>query len=225
MRQRKKLTLFLTILFAVNIVIIAFAQAFIAGASYRKGDSGDIVAQIQQNLYDWGYYSGSVDGIFGSATEEAVEYFQRTNGLVADGIVGSKTLAALGIQDNSTSSGSSSYDSDVALLARLISAEARGEPYSGQVAVGAVVLNRVEHPSFPNTIAGVIYQDGAFSCLYDGQFNEPVADSAYRAAQDALNGWDPSGGAIYYFNPETATNAWIWSRPLITVIGNHRFCS
>ena len=183
------------------------------------------MAQIQQNLYDWGYYSGSVDGIFGSATEEAVEYFQRTNGLVADGIVGSKTLAALGIQDNSTSSGSSSYDSDVALLARLISAEARGEPYSGQVAVGAVVLNRVEHPSFPNTIAGVIYQDGAFSCLYDGQFNEPVADSAYRAAQDALNGWDPSGGAIYYFNPETATSAWIWSRPLITVIGKHRFCS
>ena len=111
------------------------------------------------------------------------------------------------------------------LLARVISAEARGEPYSGQVAVGAVILNRVEHPSFPNTIAGVVYQPGAFTCMVDGQFNEPVAQSAVRAARDALNGADPSGGAIYYFNPATATSSWIWSRPLILQIGNHRFCA
>ena len=124
-------------------------------------------------------------------------------------------------------SGSSSghSTSDYNLLARLISAEARGEPYSGQVAVGAVILNRVEHPSFPNTISGVVYEQGAFTCMVDGQIDEPVADSAYQAARDALNGADPTGGAIYYFNPATATSAWIWSRPLITVIGNHRFCA
>lgn len=225
MENKRKLTLYLFIIFTINIFIILLATRFPAMASYRRGSSGAVVTEIQQRLKDWGYYSGDVDGIYGSRTEEAVKYFQSKNGLTADGVVGTKTLEALGIQDTSSSAASSSYDNDVALLARLISAEARGEPYAGQVAVGAVVLNRVEHPSFPNTMAGVIYQEGAFSCLDDGQFNEPVADSAYKAAQDALNGWDPSGGAIYYFNPDTATSAWIWSRPLITVIGKHRFCA
>jgi N-acetylmuramoyl-L-alanine amidase len=164
-----------------------------------------------------------VDGIYGSATKSAVQYFQRSNGLTADGVCGPATLTALGI--SSTSSSSSSGSADVALLAKVISAEARGEPYNGQVAVGAVILNRVNHPSFPNSIAGVVYEPGAFTCMVDGQIDQPVSDSAYRAAQDALNGVDPSGGAIYYFNPSTATSAWIWSRPLITVIGNHRFCS
>ncbi len=224
MVKRKKLIMYLAIIFALNILIILFAQSAALGA-YRRGDSGNMVTKIQEKLKNWGYYDGDVDGIFGSKTEEAVKYFQRKNGLSADGVAGEKTLAALGIQDSGGSGGASSYSNDVALLARLISAEARGEPYEGQVAVGAVVLNRVEHPSFPNSISGVIYQSGAFSCLYDGQFNEPVADSAYKAAKDALNGWDPSGGAIYYFNPSTATSSWIWSRPLITVIGKHRFCS
>ena len=141
--------------------------------------------------------------------------------------VGDLTLAALGITPTDSSGGGSSGggSGDVDLLARLISAEARGEPYEGQVAVGAVVLNRVKHASFPNSISGVIYQSGAFSCLYDGQFDQPVAESAYRAARDALNGWDPSYGAIYYFNPVTATSKWIWSRPLIVEIGKHRFCA
>ena len=139
--------------------------------------------------------------------------------------MGSATLAALGMQDSAPSGGSAAQSGSVDLLARVISAEARGEPYSGQVAVGAVILNRVEHPSFPNTIAGVVYQPGAFSCMLDGQFDQPVADSAVRAARDAMNGADPSGGAIYYFNPNTATSAWIWSRPLIKIIGKHRFCS
>lgn len=216
----------MAVIFALNIVIIIFAQNMYASAAYRRGSSGETVRKIQQKLSDWGYYSGSVDGIFGSKTEEAVKYFQRKNGLTADGIVGNATLRELGLGSSAqVSGGSTSYDSSVYLLARLISAEARGEPYSGQVAVGAVVLNRVEHPSFPNTIAGVIYQPGAFSCLDDGQFDKPVADSAYKAAKDALNGWDPSGGAIYYFNPSTATSSWIWSRPLITVIGKHRFCA
>ena len=221
--KRKKLVLAIVLLFTVNILIIALAQS--AGAdSYKVGSQGSTVQEIQRRLKSWGYYAGEVDGIFGSRTEKAVRWFQSKNGLAVDGKVGSQTLAALGIYA-STSSFSSSSNGDVNLLARLISAEARGEPYLGQVAVGAVVLNRIDHPSFPNSLSGVIYQSGAFSCLYDGQFNQPVSDSAYRAAREALAGSDPTGGAIYYFNPATATSRWIWSRPLLVVIGSHRFCA
>ena len=217
--NRKKLILTLAVIFLLNIIMIFFVQE--AQAAYKRGSYGSTVRQIQEKLQSWGYYSGDIDGVYGSRTEEAVKKFQRKNGLTADGIAGRATLAAMGISDSSATSQSV----DIDLLARLISAEARGEPYSGQVAVGAVVLNRMEHPSFPGTLSGVIYQSGAFSCLYDGQFDQPVADSAYRAARDALNGWDPSGGAIYYFNPATATNGWIWSRPHIVTIGKHRFCA
>jgi N-acetylmuramoyl-L-alanine amidase len=226
-KERKKLILALALIFAVNIFIIALAQSASADL-YKKGSTGATVTEIQTRLKNWGYYSGPVDGIFGSKTEEAVKYFQRKNGLSVDGQVGNLTLAALGITPGNSSSGSGGYNNqsgDLNLLARLISAEARGEPYEGQVAVGAVVLNRVKHPSFPNTLSEVIYQPWAFTCINDGQFDQPVAESAYRAAQDALNGWDPSYGAIYYFNPDTATSAWIWSRPLIVQIGKHRFCS
>ena len=139
--------------------------------------------------------------------------------------MGNQTLAALGITPTGNSGGGAAQSGDLYLLARLISAEARGEPYIGQVAVGAVVLNRIDHPSFPNSLSGVIYQPDAFTCMYDGQFDQPISESAYRAAQEALNGYDPSYGAIYYFNPSTATSAWIWSRPLIVTIGKHRFCS
>lgn len=218
--SKKRLILILAVIFLLNITVILFIQDAKA-AAFKRGSYGTTVTEIQKKLKNWGYYSGEADGIYGSATETAVKKFQAKNGLTADGVVGSATLAALGISDSSVSSQSV----DIDLLARLISAEARGEPYSGQVAVGAVVLNRMEHPSFPSTLSGVIYQSGAFSCLYDGQFYEPVAESAYRAARDALNGWDPSGGAIYYFNPSTATSSWIWSRPLIVTIGKHRFCS
>lgn len=217
--KRKTICLLLAVLLTVSTLSTA-AYA----ASYKVGSSGETVTRIQKKLKQWGYYDGAVDGVFGSGTEKAVKAFQRKNGLAVDGKVGSATLSALGISGGESSSGGYS-SGDVALLARLISAEARGEPYSGQVAVGAVVLNRVEHPSFPNTISGVIYQSGAFSCLYDGQWNEPVADSAYKAAREALAGADPTGGAIYYFNPNTATSAWIWSRPHIITIGKHRFCS
>ena len=221
MSAKKKLCLCLAVFFALNMFALCVAD--LAGAvTYQKGSSGSAVSQIQTKLKNWGYYSGKVDGIYGSATEKAVKYFQQKNGLTVDGKCGPQTLKALGINAGTASQSTSG---DVALLARLISAEARGEPYNGQVAVGAVVLNRVKHPSVPNTISGVIYQSGAFSCLADGQFNQPVADSAYQAARDALNGVDPSGGAIYYFNPATATNKWIWSRPLIVVIGKHRFCA
>lgn len=211
----------IVLLLMINLAVLAVFQALPAAAAYKKGSAGSVVTQIQQKLSQWGYYSGSVDGVYGSQTEKAVRQFQRKNGLTVDGVAGKQTLAAMGISDTA----STGQSNDAALLARLISAEARGEPYSGQVAVGAVVLNRVKHPSFPNSISGVIYQRGAFSCLDDGQFDQPVADSAYKAAQDALGGWDPSGGAIYYFNPATATSAWIWSRPLLTTIGKHRFCA
>lgn len=230
-KQRKRLALALAIVFALNIFIIGMAQSA-AAELYKKGSSGATVTEIQTRLKEWGYYSGEVDGVYGSKTEAAVRYFQSSNGLNADGQVGNLTLAALGItpSDGGNSGGSSgasgsAQSGDVYLLARLISAEARGEPYVGQVAVGAVVLNRVRHASFPNSIADVIYQTEAFTCVADGQFDEPIADSAYRAAQDALNGYDPSYGAIYYFNPSTATSSWIWSRPLIVEIGKHRFCS
>ena len=221
MEDRSRLIRALALIFALNILLITAAQSG-AFAAYRRGSTGDAVTSIQEKLSQWGYYSGPVDGIFGSGTERAVRYFQSKNGLAVDGVVGNATLAALGLPGDT---GSASRSGEVELLARLISAEARGEPYIGQVAVGAVVLNRVDHPSFPNTVSGVIFQSGAFTCISDGQFNEPIADSAYQAARDALNGWDPSGGAIYYFNPSTATSAWIWSRPLITTIGKHRFCA
>lgn len=222
--KRRKLILALAVIFALNIAVIALVESASA-ETYRRGDTGSTVEEIQTRLSDWGYYSGSVDGIYGSATEEAVRWFQETNGLTVDGLAGPATLEALGLPTGSSYTPGEDDSGELALLARLISAEARGEPYAGQVAVGAVVLNRVEHPSFPNTIAEVIYQPGAFSCLMDGQWDEPVADSAWDAARDALAGVDPSGGAIYYFNPATATSAWIWSRPEILTIGNHRFCA
>ena len=202
---------------------LSLCLALPAGAvTYRRGSTGSTVTLIQTKLKAWGYYTGEPDGVYGSKTEAAVVKFQQKNGLHADGLAGPSTLSALGIAAGETSA---QLSGDVALLARLISAEARGEPYSGQVAVGAVVLNRMKHPSFPNTMSGVIYQTNAFTCVSDGQFNQPVADSCYQAARDALNGWDPSGGAIYYFNPATATSSWIWSRPCLVVIGKHRFCS
>jgi len=212
-----------TVCGVLALILLAGVFATAVSASYKRGSSGETVKQIQTKLKEWGYYDGAVDGVYGSGTEKAVKYFQQKNGLMADGKVGQKTMDALGIIAEQAAS--ANRGGDEALLARLISAEARGEPYTGQVAVGAVVLNRVDHPSFPNTISGVIYQSGAFSCLYDGQWDEPVADSAYKAAREALAGADPTGGAIYYFNPVTATSKWIWSRPEIITIGKHRFCS
>ena len=189
-----------------------------------QGSRGDTVKQIQQKLKRWGYYSGSVDGIFGSGTKKAVIYFQQKNGLTADGIVGAKTLAALGISAGGTTTTSSSYtSSDTNLLARLIYAEARGETYSGKVAVGAVVLNRVKSPSFPNTISGVIYQPYAFTCVSDGQINLSPDASALSAAKDAMNGWDPSYGSLYYYNPSVATSKWIFSKKTVVTIGKHVF--
>jgi N-acetylmuramoyl-L-alanine amidase len=194
-------------------------------AVIRQGNSGAQVRTIQKKLKNWGYYKGSVDGIFGSKTKEAVKYFQRKNGLAVDGVVGPKTLAALGISGgNSSSSSNGSYsDADVQLLARLIYGEARGESYVGQVAVGAVVMNRIKSSSFPNTMSGVIYQSYAFTAVDDGQINLTPNATAKKAAQDAMNGWDPTYGALYYYNPATATSSWIFSRKTTVTIGNHVF--
>ncbi len=216
----RRLRLWTVLLMAV-ILCTTLTVSTVQAATYKKGSSGSTVRTIQTKLKRWGYYTGSVDGIYGSKTVSAVKHFQRTNGLTADGICGPATLSALGINAGSSSG---SRANDLYLLARMITAEARGEPYSGQVAVGAVILNRVSSPSFPNTIAGVIYQKGAFSALDDGQFDSvTITDSCRRAAQDALNGSDPTGGALYYYNPAKTTNKWIYSRPTICTIGKHVF--
>ena len=213
--KRSVAALILSIVFIIGLSssVVALSQI---------GSVGDEVTALQSLLKEKGYYKGNVDGIFGTATKNAVVSFQRDNGLKTDGIAGQQTLSALGLGEGNNSGYNST---DYTLLARVISAEARGEPYLGQVAVGAVILNRIEHPSFPDTLAGVVYQRGAFTCMYDGQINESVADSAYNAARDALNGLDPSGGAVYYYNPSTATSKWIFSRPIITQIGAHVFCN
>ncbi|MBR2278882.1 MAG: spore cortex-lytic enzyme [Eubacterium sp.] len=192
----------------------------------RYGSTGSEVRSIQTKLKSLGYYYGAVDGIYGTQTKNAVIAFQRNCGITVDGIAGPQTLLYLGLGGSSsgTSGGGKYTAAEVNLLAKVISAEARGESYEGQVAVGAVILNRVAHPSFPDTISGVVYQNGAFSCVYDSNWYQPVAESAKRAAQDAINGWDPSGGAIYYYNPAKTSNAWMRSRPVIKVIGNHYFC-
>ena len=228
MKKKRLLLLWkIAVILLVNIlVVLAVAQPALPALS-RRGSRGEEVKQIQTVLKDRKLYEGNIDGIYGSQTEKAVIQFQKQMGLTPDGIVGPKTLSAMGLGEvPSGVTGIGGYSAnEVALLARIISAESRGEPYAGQVAVGAVILNRVAHPSFPNTLAGVIYQPGAFSCLDDGAVNAAVADSAYRAARDAINGSDPSGGALYYYNPAKATSQWIFSRPIITVIGQHRFCS
>ncbi len=221
------------VIFLIGTIFVSYNVFFRNNellALSKYGSRGEEVRTIQTKLKRWGYYKGNIDGIYGSQTLEAVKYFQRKNGLTVDGIAGTKTLQAMGIYNSTSNSGSSSNSSsstnsnDLNLLSRLVYGEARGEPYTGQVAVAAVVLNRVKHSSFPNTIAGVIYQSGAFDVVADGQINLTPNETAKKAAQDALNGWDPSNGAIYYFNPSTATNKWIWSRPMTVTIGKHRFC-
>ena len=188
----------------------------------KLGSRGDEVRKIQKKLKELGYYKGNVDGIYGNATKKAVTAFQKNCGITADGIAGPKTLKFLGL---SSSSGSGRYSQgDIYLLSKLIAAEARGESYTGQVAVGAVVLNRISHPSFPDTVAGVIYQRGAFSCVNDSNWAVSGNETSLKAARDCVNGWDPSGGAIYYYNPKKTSNSFMWSRPVIKVIGNHKFC-
>ncbi len=212
------------VLLAFLIVGLAF-PLLSAEAAIKRGSRGDDVTAVQKKLKQWGYYDGAIDGVFGAATERAVRWFQQKNGLTVDGVVGPQTAAAMGLNLSSiVSSSTKPASGDVYLLAQCIYSEARGEPYKGQVAVGAVVLNRVKNSSFPNSIAGVIYQRGAFSAVDDGQINLTPNDSALKAAKDAMNGWDPTGGCLYYYNPAKTTNRWIRSRPIVVRIGNHVFC-
>ena len=207
-------------IYALLIALSLIMTSVPCFALSKIGSQGTEVRNIQTRLKAWGYYSYTVDGIYGWRTAEAVKKFQRKHGLVVDGIAGPRTLEKIGLPTGETSS----YNNDLNLLARIINGEARGESYTGQVAVGAVVLNRVRSSSFPNTISGVIYQPGAFTAVSDGQINKPVVQTCVNAARDAMNGWDPSGGALYYYNPAIATSSWIWSRPVGARIGNHVFC-
>lgn len=179
--------------------------------------------EVQKRLKKWGYYTGSVDGINGPKTIAAVKKFQKRYGLSQDGIVGPLTAAKMGLSVNENTSSSKYNSNDRYLLAKVIYAEARGESYTGQVAIGAVVLNRVDDSRFPNTIAGVIYQPWAFTAVNDGQINLEPNQKAYQAADDALNGWDPTYGCVYYYNPQTATSKWIWTTKKVTQIGKHVF--
>lgn len=212
------------VFFIFFIILLIFSITISVLATSKRGSSGSEVRQIQEKLKRWGYYSGSVDGIYGSATEKAVKKFQKANGLTADGIAGKATLNAMGITSKSSTSGGGNSSNDLNLLSKVVYSEARGEPYTGQVAVAAIVLNRVSNSSFPNTVAGVVYQSGAFDAVSDGQINLTPDSTARKAAQDAINGWDPTYGCIYYFNPSTATSKWIWSRPQVITIGKHIFC-
>ncbi len=202
-------------------------EAVLSVATLRQGSKGDEVKEVQRRLKKWGYYNGNVDGVFGAGTRAAVIAFQKKNGLTADGIVGKATYQALGINVSSgvTQTGGMNgfSSSEVYLLAKTIHAEGRGEPYTGQVAIGAVVLNRVRDKAFPNTISGVVYQKHAFTAVSDGQINLTPNETAMKAARDAINGWDPTGGALYYYNPAIATSAWIFDRQTVTVIGKHVF--
>ena len=224
MRDKYKvgiLLLIATVLFVSYNVIV---RNQVSEALSRYGSRGSEVSKIQTKLKNWGYYTGSVDGIYGSSTLSAVKKFQRKNGLTADGIAGKATLEKMGIFSSISKSSGSVSSSSLNLISRFVYAESRGEPYKGQVAVAAVILNRVKDSRFPNTVSGVVYQSGAFTCVSDGQINLSPNDTARKAAQDAMNGWDPTYGAIYYFNPNTATSKWIWSRPMTVTIGKHRFC-
>ena len=225
------LVMIILIAWFANEAYFNISSKAVVAQVYKYGSKGDQVKQIQTKLKKWGYYNNGVDGIYGYNTYLSVKSFQTSNGLKADGVAGSQTLAAIGINTSTadssgtTSSNNVTNNKDVDLIARLINGEARGEPYEGQVAVGAVILNRTTDARFPSTIAGVIYQPGAFTAIVDGQINAKIEANSIRAARDAINGWDPSGGAVFYFNPATSTNKWIWSRTLIKIIGKHRFCS
>lgn len=207
--------------FCILIIASLSVQTSTQPALSQLGSSGAEVRAIQERLKERGLFNVGVTGYYGEKTREAVLKFQKQQGIQQTGVAGPLTLKALGISIGSIPPAT---EANVNLLARIISGEARGEPYIGQVAVGAVILNRIKHPSFPDTLSGVIYQNGEFTAIVDGQFNAPVTDSAYKAAKDALNGWDPTGGCIYYYNPNKTSNKYMLSKPTIMVIGSHYFC-
>ena len=228
MRKRFSLSI-LAALLVITLLLPASA------ATLAWGSTGDQVRQVQQKLIQYGYMTGSADSVFGRATYDAVIWFQQKNGLTIDGRVGPATAAALGLTLTSGTLSAGNYQStELELLARLVNGEARGEPYLGKypaeclkflefMAQTEVAQMYTDLEGSPNTISGVIFQTGAFDAVWDGQFDLEPSDSCIRAARDAMNGWDPTDGCIYYYNPSTATNAWIWSRPVQLSIGRHAF--
>ena len=211
-------------LFLFNAKSLTETKAITTSVSIDSVDAAVAnTTEVQKKLKKWGYYTGAVDGINGPKTIAAVKKFQKKYGLTQDGIVGPLTAAKMGLSVSQNSTGSKYNSNDRYLLAKVIYAEARGESYTGQVAIGAVVLNRVDDSRFPNTIAGVIYQPWAFTAVNDGQINLEPNQKAYQAADDALNGWDPTYGCVYYYNPQTATSKWIWTTKKVTQIGKHVF--
>ncbi len=237
MKKHNKLKKIISVLLVLTIVVGSGGLAYGLVADYygvdsvyalsKLGSSGEEVKRVQNKLKELGYYGGKVDGIYGSGTKNAVTKFQKSVGISSDGICGPKTLLYLGLDSSpTTNNGNTQFSSsDVQLLAKVISAEARGESYEGQVAVGAVILNRISHPSFPDSLSGVVYQNGAFSCVNDSNWYQPVSEVSKKAAIDAINGWDPSGGAVFYYNPAKTNDKFMHSRPVLRVIGSHRFCS
>lgn len=230
MKKSKNLKHILIILLIASFGLLVAYENFNTGKKYQEaityswGSKGATVSTIQKKLKAWGYYSGTVDGKYGYKTYSSVKYFQRKNGLSATGNADSKTLAALGINVTGSKVSTVSNNSNLYLMAKAVTGESRGEPYLGQVAVAAVILNRTRDSRFPNSIPGVIYQPGAFTAVSDGQISLQPSDSCLKACRDAMNGWDPTYGCVYYYNPATATSSWIWSRPVMMVIGKHRFC-
>ncbi len=211
----------------VLLTVFLFGFDAVPAAAYKFGMSGDTVREIQRRLRDWGYYFGAVDGYYGKQTENAVIWFQQKHRIRIDGIVGAQTAEKLGVSISAGGGGGSGdgNSNDVYLLAKVVYGEARGEPYTGKVAVAAVVLNRVDSSKFPDSLAGVVYQPGAFSVVDDGQINLAPDQDALRAARDAINGWDPSGGALFYYNPaKISANSWMWTRSVLVSIGDHNFC-
>lgn len=229
MQKLKEINIFYKLLTASTVIFALMAGMFHIFAPHEqavqaysaKGSEGAEVEAIQTVLKERGLFKAEITGYYGDKTEAAVIAFQKQQGLEQTGIADKATLQRLGITIGDIPPAT---EQNINLLARIISAEGRGEPYIGQVAIGAVIMNRIEHPSFPDTLAGIIYENGAFTALVDGQFNEPVAESAYAAARDALSGWDPTGGCIYYYNPKKTDNQFMMSRTVQKVIGNHYFC-
>ena len=209
-------------IFLAFVVSIFMAGSIIVAGNFKQSPQmlADVTNTriVQARLANLGYYDDVIDGIYDAKTIQAVKNYQADENLQVTGNLDESTTTALGVTDNAQA------NSDLYLLAKLIYSEARGEVYEGQVAVGAVVLNRVSDAGFPNTLQGVIYQPWAFTALHDGQFSLEPNSTAYQAAQDAMNGWDPTYGCLYYYNPATATSSWIFSRKIAVTIGNHVFC-
>lgn len=225
--NQKKIFRIMAVSLVLCLILSAASQAALGDRTLSQGSKGAEVKDLQKKLIQIGYQVGKVDGIYGKATTAAVKRFQKNRGMKADGIAGEKTIKELKrlTGESTTASGKQvgTKNSDVQLLARCIHSEGRGEPYIGQVAIGACVMNRIKHSSFPNTIAGIIYQPQAFSAVDDGQINLQPDETAIKAAREAMNGSDPTGGAIYYFNPAKTKNKFIWSRPQVKKIGKHIF--